>query len=113
VQGYPQDERRIQDQVLPQNRIVGNESSNSFAKISVKRTDWGKTVDGVTEAVDGVPNKLFVENGGPLALQMREYFGPVDLVNLSVALYDDKGNLLGLNGMEWSLSLTVKCIYQY
>ena len=44
---------------------------------------------------------------------MREYFGPVDLVNLYVALYDDKGNILGLNGMEWSCSLTVKCIYQY
>lgn len=104
----------ISDQILPQNRIIGHESSNAFAKIAVKRTDWAKTgVDGVTETVDGVPGKLFVENGGPLALQMREYFGPVDLVNLSVSLYDDKGNILGLNGMEWSCSVTVKCIYQY
>jgi len=104
----------ISDQILPHNRIIGHESSNAFAKIAVKRTDWGKTnIDGTTETVDGVPNKLFVENGGPLSLQSREYFGPVDLVNLSVALYDDKGNLLGLNGMDWSLSLTVKCIYQY
>jgi hypothetical protein len=104
----------ISDQILPQNRIIGHESSNAFAKIAVKRTDWAKTgAGGITETVDGVPGKLFVENGGPLALQMREYFGPVDLVNLSVALYDDKGNLLGLNGMEWSFSLIVKCIYQY
>jgi hypothetical protein len=103
----------ISDQILPQNRIIGNESSNAFAKIAVKRTDWAKTTNGITELVDGVPGKLFVENGGPLSLQMREYFGPVDLVNLSVSLYDDKGNLLGLNGMDWSFSLTVKCIYQY
>jgi hypothetical protein len=103
----------ISDQILPQNRIIGNESSNAFAKIAVKRTDWAKTTNGVTELVDGVPGKLFVENGGPLSLQMREYFGPVDLAQLSVALYDDKGNLLGLNGMDWSFSLTVKCIYQY
>jgi hypothetical protein len=103
----------ISDQILPQNRILGNESSNAFAKIAVKRTDWAKTTNGSTELVDGVPGKLFVENGGPLSLQMREYFGPVDLNQLSVALYDDKGNLLGLNGMDWSFSLIVKCIYQY
>jgi hypothetical protein len=103
----------ISDQILPQNRIIGNESSNAFAKIAVKRTDWAKTTNGSTELIDGVPGKLFVENGGPLSLQMREYFGPVDLAQLSVALYDDKGNVLGLNGMDWSFSLTVKCIYQY
>jgi len=104
----------ISDQILPQNRIIGHESSNAFAKIAVKRTDWGKTgMEGITETVDGVPGKLFVENGGPLSLQTREYFGPVDLANLYVALYDDKGNILGLNGMEWSCSLMVKCIYQY
>jgi len=103
----------ISDQILTQNRIIGNESSNAFAKIAVKRTDWAKTTNGTTELVDGVPGKLFVENGGPLSLQMREYFGPVDLAQLSVALYDDKGNILGLNGMDWSFSLTVKCIYQY
>jgi hypothetical protein len=44
---------------------------------------------------------------------MREYFGPVDLANLFVALYDDKGNILDLIGMDWSFSLMVKCIYQY
>jgi len=104
----------ISDQKLPEHRNIGFESSNAFAKIAFKKTDWAKTkLDGTTESLDGIAGKLFIENGGPLALQMREYFGPVDLVNLSVALYDDRGNLLGLNGMDWSFSLTVKSIYQY
>jgi serine/threonine protein kinase len=104
----------ISDQSITHNAILPYDSSNSFARISVKRTDWAKTkVDGTTEAIDGIPGKLFVENGGPLSLQMREYFGPVNITNLSIALYDDKGNLLGLNGMDWSVSLMVKCIYQY
>ena len=104
----------ISDQSITHNAILPYDSSNSFARISVKRTDWAKTkVDGTTEAIDGIPGKLFVENGGPLSLQMREYFGPVNITNLSIALYDDKGNLLGLNGMDWSVSLLVKCIYQY
>lgn len=102
----------IMDKSKNKNLIQGHDSSDSFAKISVKRTDWGKTVNGKTVILD-VPNKLFVENGGPSQLQSREYFGPVDILFLSVALYDDKGNILGLNGMDWSFSIMAKCIYQY
>jgi hypothetical protein len=104
----------ISDQTSTHNAILSYDSSNFFAKVAVKRTEWAKTtVDGITEAIDGVPGKLFVENGGPLALQSREYFGPVNLQTLSIGLYDDKGNLLGMNGMDWSVSLMVKSIYQY
>jgi len=103
----------ISDQTSTHNAILSYDSSNFFAKVAVKRTDWAKTVDGVTETIDGVPGKLFVENGGPLSLQSREYFGPVNLQTLSIGLYDDKGNLLGMNGMDWSVSLMVKSIYQY
>ena len=103
----------ISVQTIPNNLIMGYDSSNGFAKIPIKRTDWGKTnTEGRTAILD-VPNKLFVENGGPLQLQSREYFGPVDIYSLSVSLHDDKGNLLGLNGMDWSFSILAKCIYQY
>lgn len=104
----------ISDQTFTRNAILSYDSSNFFAKVAVKRTEWAKTnSDGITETVDGVPGKLFVENGGPLALQSREYFGPVNLQTLTIGLYDDKGNLLGMNGMDWSVSLMVKSIYQY
>lgn len=104
----------ISEQAMTNNAIESYDSSNFFAKIAVKRTEWAKTTPtGGTEAIDGVPGKLFVENGGPLALQSREYFGPVNLQTLTIGLYDDKGNLLGMNGMDWSVSLMVKSIYQY
>lgn len=104
----------ISEQAMTNNAIESYDSSNFFAKIAVKRTEWAKTTPtGGTEAVDGVPGKLFVENGGPLSLQSREYFGPVNLQTLTIGLYDDKGNLLGMNGMDWSVSLMVKSIYQY
>ena len=104
----------ISEQTSTRNAILSYDSSNFFAKVAVKRTDWAKTTpDGITQAIDGVPGKLFVENGGPLALQSREYFGPVNLQTLTIGLYDDKGSLLGMNGMDWSVSLMVKSIYQY
>ncbi len=104
----------ISEQTMTNNAIESYDSSNFFAKIAVKRTEWAKTTPtGGTETIDGVPGKLFVENGGPLSLQSREYFGPVNLQTLTIGLYDDKGNLLGMNGMDWSVSLMVKSIYQY
>ena len=105
----------ISQQVIPKNTIINvDTNSNAFAKIALKKNDWCKTAaDGTTEVIDNGPCKLFIENGGPLSLQMRDYFGPVDLLNLSITLYDDKGNILGLNSMDWSFSLMVKCVYEY
>ena len=36
---------------------------------------------------------------------IRKYNSPVDISKLSVKLLDDRGNLLNLNGAEWSLSM--------
>ena len=95
------------------NRTIGHSGSDTFAKIPCKKIDWNKTDNGITTLYDNAPVRLFVDAGGPLQLQMREYFGPVDITQLSISLYDDKGRLLGMNGVDWSCTLLVKCIYQY
>ena len=94
-------------------RFVGQKGSDTFAKIPFKKTDWNKYENGQTVMIDNAPGRLFVDGGGPLQLQMREYFGPVDITQLSISLYDDKGLPLELNGFDWSCTLMVKCIYQY
>lgn len=35
----------------------------------------------------------------------RKYNGPIDITKLNVKILDDKGNLLNLNGSDWSLSI--------
>lgn len=102
----------IQNQIQPNVRINSYVGSNSFAKVNIKKTEWNK-YDGEISVIDNGPARLIVENGGPLQLQTREYFGPVDIMQMSVSLYDDKGHLLGLNGIDWSFTIMVKCIYQY
>ena len=91
------------------------ESANMFAKIPVKRVDWAKTISTAPyqSVPDSGPVKLMVDMSGPLQLNIREYFGPVTLSMLEFSLYDDKGNLLGLNKLDWSCSLLVKSVYQY
>jgi hypothetical protein len=103
----------VSSQVNVKNRFAQYESSDAFAKISVKQIDWNRyDTTGIT-VFDNNPGRLIVEAGGPLQLQSREYFGPVEITNLFVGLYDDKGNVLGLNGMDWSCTLAVKSLYQY
>jgi hypothetical protein len=105
----------INDQVNVNQRSITYDGSDTFAKIPFKKTDWGKydTATDETILIDNGPCKLFVDASGPLQLQMREYFGPVNITTMTIGLYDDKGNVLGLNGMDWSCTLLVKCLYQY
>jgi len=103
----------INDQVSVNQRAITYDGSDTFAKIPFKKTDWNKYIDGEIVTIENGPCKLFVDASGPLQLQMREYFGPVNITTMTIGLYDDKGNVLGLNGMDWSCTLLVKCLYQY
>ena len=94
-------------------RFITHLGSDTFAKIPFKKTDWNKYENGQTTVIENGPARLFVDGGGPLQLQMREYFGPVDITQLSISLYDDKGHSLDLNGFDWSCTVMVKCAYQY
>lgn len=41
----------------------------------------------------------------------REYFGPVDIQRLHIALYDEFGRIIDLNNMDWSLTLAFELLY--
>ena len=43
----------------------------------------------------------------------RIYKGPVDINSMNIKLLDDKGNLLDLNGGEWSMNLISTNLYKY
>jgi RNAse (barnase) inhibitor barstar len=57
--------------------------------------------------------QILVENANSLTFNTRRYFGPVDIERIEVKLLDDKGNLLNLNGADWSFSLFSEHLYQY
>ena len=52
-------------------------------------------------------------NGVNIFSNDRVYNGPVDLKLLKITLLDDKGNVVNLNGNDWSFSLTAKHLYQF
>ena len=57
--------------------------------------------------------EVLVENANSLTFNTRNYFGPVDIERVEVKLLDDKGNLVQLNGSEWSFSIITTQLYQY
>jgi hypothetical protein len=97
----------IQVNNIPTPRIRNatmQDETDILAKIPVKRSvsDW--TSD---------PCKLYVEFSGSLQTPMREYFGPCNINTFNISVCDDKGTLLGLNGLDWSCTLLVTQLYSY
>jgi hypothetical protein len=54
----------------------------------------------------------FVEYGGTLQNQERIYFGPVNIHRMTVRLLGDRGNVVDLNGANWSFSLICEQLYK-
>lgn len=109
------DDKLYQNTTINSQRVKFPEDSDIFAKIPIKRvTEWGAVdSEGNYTAIDNGPGKLIIEFSGPIQLNSREYFGPVNMTSFAVSLYDDKGMLLGLNGLDWSFTVIAKSIYQY
>ena len=57
-------------------------------------------------------NEVYVDYGGTLQNQERTYFGPVNIHRMTVKLVNDKGEVVDLNGANWSFSFICEQLYQ-
>ena len=55
---------------------------------------------------------ICVEFGGTMQNNKRQYFGPTTLSRMHIRLLDDKGNILNLNGNDWSFTILCETLYQ-
>ena len=61
----------------------------------------------------GLPNNsVYVESGGTLQDQERTYFGPVNISRMTVKLVNDRGEIVNLNGANWSFSFICEQLYK-
>ena len=58
------------------------------------------------------PGDIYVELGGTLQNQDRIYFGPVNIHRMAIKLVNDQGDVVDLNGANWSLQLICEQLYQ-
>ena len=58
------------------------------------------------------PNfSVFTQNNLNLVTVPREYFGPVNLQNMTIQLLDEYGRIVDLNNMDFSFCLTLTTVY--
>lgn len=75
-------------------------------------TPFIKDVFGIVPIKPGSAGSNYVEFGGSLQNQERLYFGPVTIYRMNIQLIDDKGDLVDLNGSEWSFSFICEQLYR-
>lgn len=55
--------------------------------------------------------EVFTEYGGTLQDNDRKYFGPVNISKVNIKLLNDHGDVINLNGSNWSFSLVFEYLY--
>jgi len=100
-----------QSQLYTINEIMkNNEKTTNYRAKAPTTTD----VFAVIPVKSGMPpGSMYVDFGGSLQSFKRNYFGPVNIDRLQIKLLDDRGNILNLNGAEWSVTIIAEILYQY
>ena len=58
------------------------------------------------------PGQVYVEFGGTLQAHERTYFGPVNIHRMAISLLNNRGEVVDLNGADWSLQFVCEQLYQ-
>ncbi|MGA1049459.1 MAG: hypothetical protein ACO3UU_15760, partial [Minisyncoccia bacterium] len=108
-----------QNQIYSLTQIANSKNAvnQTGSEISAKNFGSGpfaKDVFGIIPMkLSGLKNgDSFVEYGGTLQNQERVYFGPVNIQRMTVRLLGDRGNVVDLNGANWSFSLICEQLYR-
>ena len=115
-----QTKRLTQNQIYSVTQIANSKNvSNIITSTEVTGNSFGtgpfeKDVFGLIPLkLSGLRNgESYVEFGGTLQNQERTYFGPVNIKRMTVKLKTDRGNVLDLNGSNWSFSLVCEQLYR-
>jgi len=95
-------------------------SINQITKNNENNTTYKSAAPTTTDTFAIIPIKgnvgfgdVYTDFSGAVQDNKRTYFGPVRIDRLHVKLLDDKGNLLDLHGLDWSITLICENLYQY
>jgi hypothetical protein len=94
----------VEQIIMEQNKIRNKMSSGPFVK------DMFALLPVKTSGAE--PGSIYNEFGGTLQQQERVYFGPVNIRRIAIKLINDKGDVVDLNGANWSFQLVCEQLYQ-
>ena len=102
---------------LTQNQVYATNEKLNSRKNKAKSYSNGPFVKDIFGLIpmktSGLANgSTYIEFGGTLQNQDRTYFGPVNIHRLSVKLMNERGDVVDLNGSNWSFSLMCEQLYR-
>ena len=101
-----------QSQIYTINEIVKNNDNNTnYRTKAPTNTDVFAILP--IKPSGAVIGDLLVEFSGSLQDNKRTYFGPVNVERMRIKLVNDKGNIMNLNGADWSITIIAELLYQY
>lgn len=86
--------------------------SNAVKSKSYSKGPFVQDIFGIIPIKPGSIGSTYVEFGGTLQNQQRIYFGPVNIHRMTIRLLNDRGDLVDLNGANWSFSLICEQLYR-
>ena len=98
-------------QIYTINEILNNKNKNNYYAKSPNDSDILAILPIKTNGL--IMNDILIETNGQLQDNKREYYGPVNIERIGVKLLDDLGNVMNLNGADWSITLLYESLYQY
>ena len=101
-----------QSQIYTINQINANNNNNTNYRVKAPTNNDVFAIIPVSTS-GALTGQIKVDNGSALQLNIRTYFGPVNIERLRIKLVNDKGNVINLNGSDWCFTLICECLYQY
>jgi hypothetical protein len=102
---------------LTQNQVYATNEKLNSRKNKAKSFSNGPFVKDIFGLIpmktSGLANgSTYIEFGGTLQNQDRTYFGPVNIHRMSIKLMNERGDVVDLNGSNWSFSLMCEQLYR-
>ena len=101
------------NQIYSLNQIIKSRANNNNLKQEFEAAPNTFAVISLASITVLPFGSLIIYDDDSPDLNMRSYFGPVDIERMNVRVLDENGEILDLNGAEWSMTLSVKHLYQY
>jgi hypothetical protein len=103
-----------QNQIYAAQQILNSKEEKQNILINFSKGPYVKDIFGfIPIKTSGLSTgDTIVDYSGPLQNQQRLYFGPVNIRRMTIQLLNDKGDIVDLNGANWSFSFNCEQLYQ-
>ena len=103
-----------QNQIYAAQQILLQQQNQQTSVINTTKGPYAQDIFGfIPIKTSGLSvGDTYIDYSGPLQNQQRLYFGPVNIRRMTIQLLNDKGDIVDLNGSNWSFSFVCEQLYQ-